>query len=158
MVTTRNRTFGEEFLQVAIPTNGPARVVVAEDELLVREGVCEILSREGFDIIVSTEDGEIAQAAIHQEAPHLAVLGIDSASFESAWNAQPVTARERTALVAIASGQELSARVGQAESAGAAALLAKPVSRAEFAPAVHIALARFLCRTSDSAPQNRRAS
>jgi AmiR/NasT family two-component response regulator len=133
-------------------------VVVAEDELSVREGVCEILTREGFEVITSTDSGAEASDAITAGVPQLAVMGIDSAAFPRAWEAQSESIRSATALVALTSGDDVEATVRKAEDVGASALLARPVLRSEFAPAVHIALARFLYGPSNLAPQDREAS
>lgn len=125
-------------------TPGPARVVVSDREPSVREGVCNILVEEGFEVSLSTGDALTAGRTIADNHPELAILGLDGEGFGGAWQVEDMSMTDEVALVALSSTTVDSVVIAQ--TAGAVALLPKPVSRAEFAPAVHIALARFLQR------------
>jgi len=53
-----------------------SRVVVAEDDVLLREGIASLLDREGFDVVGTAGDPEALKTLVREEAPDLAILDI----------------------------------------------------------------------------------
>ena len=58
------------------PTNTLPRVVVAEDEALIRLDLVEMLEDNGYDVVAAVSDGEAALAAVREHRPDLAVFDV----------------------------------------------------------------------------------
>jgi response regulator NasT len=121
--------------------SAPRRVVVAEDESLIRLDIVETLRDNGFDVVGEAGDGETAVALAKELRPDLVVMdvkmpkldGISAAEQLSADNVAPVV------LLTAFSQQEL---VERATEAGALAYVVKPFNQNDLLPAIEIALAR----------------
>ena len=119
----------------------PRRVVVAEDESLIRLDIVEILRDNGFDVVGEAGDGETAVALARELRPDLVVMdvkmpkldGISAAEQLGADNVAPVV------LLTAFSQKEL---VDRATEAGALAYVVKPFTQNDLLPAIEIALAR----------------
>src|SRR6478609_6581208 len=59
-----------------VSTSPPTRVVVADDDVLLREGLASLLERSGFDVVARAGDGETAIRACHEHQPELLVIDI----------------------------------------------------------------------------------
>ncbi|MFD1812909.1 ANTAR domain-containing response regulator [Rhodococcus gannanensis] len=126
------------------PENRPAprRVVVAEDETLIRMDLVEMLREEGYDVVGEAEDGQRAVELAEEHKPDLVIMdvkmprrdGIDAASEIAAKRIAPVV------ILTAFSQREL---VERARDAGAMAYLVKPFSKADLVPAVELAASRF---------------
>ncbi len=119
-----------------------ARVVVAEDEAIVRLDLREILEEEGFDVVGETGRGDEALQLIRQLNPDLAILDIKMPGLDGLSVAREVAPERRTAVLILTAFSQRSA-IEEARDAGAMAYLIKPFQRSELVPAVHVALARF---------------
>jgi response regulator NasT len=121
--------------------SAPRRVVVAEDESLIRLDIVETLRDNGFDVVGEAGDGETAVALAKELRPDLVVMdvkmpkldGISAAEQLSADNVAPVV------LLTAFSQKEL---VERATEAGALAYVVKPFNQNDLLPAIEIALAR----------------
>lgn len=119
----------------------PRRVVVAEDESLIRLDIVETLRDNGFDVVGEAGDGETAVALAKELRPDLVVMdvkmpkldGISAAEQLSDDNIAPVV------LLTAFSQKEL---VERATEAGALAYVVKPFNQNDLLPAIEIALAR----------------
>ena len=116
------------------------RVVVAEDESLIRMDVVETLREHGFDVVAEVGDGALALAAVIEHKPDLVVMDIKMPNMDG------ITAAKRMAelkipvvLLTAFSQKEL---VEQAAEAGAMAYVVKPFTPTDLIPAVEIALSR----------------
>ncbi len=120
----------------------PRRVVVAEDETLIRMDLVEMLREEGYDVVGEAEDGQRAVELAEEHKPDLVIMdvkmprrdGIDAASEIAAKRIAPVV------ILTAFSQREL---VERARDAGAMAYLVKPFSKADLVPAVELAASRF---------------
>lgn len=116
------------------------RVVVAEDESLIRMDIVETLRDHGFDVVAEAGDGEEAIAKCEELKPNLVVMDIKMPNMDG------ITAAKRLAelkipvvLLTAFSQKEL---VEQAAEAGAMAYVVKPFTPTDLIPAVEIALCR----------------
>ncbi|RVW09181.1 response regulator [Prescottella agglutinans] len=118
------------------------RVVVAEDEALIRLDLVEMLREEGYDVVGEAGDGQRAVELAEELRPDLVIMdvkmprrdGIDAASEIAAKRIAPVV------ILTAFSQREL---VERARDAGAMAYLVKPFSKADLVPAVELAASRF---------------
>ncbi len=121
--------------------SAPRRVVVAEDESLIRLDIVEILRDNGFDVVGEAGDGETAVALATELRPDLVIMdvkmpqldGISAAERLHKANIAPVV------LLTAFSQKEL---VERASEAGALAYVVKPFTPNDLLPAIEIALAR----------------
>ena len=122
-------------------SSAPRRVVVAEDESLIRLDIVEILRDNGFDVVGEAGDGETAVALATELRPDLVIMdvkmpqldGISAAEKLHKGNIAPVV------LLTAFSQKEL---VERASEAGALAYVVKPFTPNDLLPAIEIALAR----------------
>ena len=117
------------------PSNTPARrVIVAEDETLIRLDIVEILTGEGYDVVGEADNGEKAVALATELKPDLVLMdGITAAE-------QIVKARIAPVVLLTAFSQK--ELVERAREAGAMAYVVKPFTPADLIPAIEIALSR----------------
>lgn len=132
----------EEAQPQAGPTRVPRRVLVAEDEVLIRLDLVEMLTEEGYDVVGEAGDGQQAVDLAVEHKPDLVIMdvkmpvrdGIDAASEIAAKRIAPVV------ILTAFSQREL---VERARDAGAMAYLVKPFSQADLVPAIELATSRF---------------
>ena len=116
------------------------RVVVAEDESLIRMDVVETLREHGFDVIAEVADGALAVAAVIEHKPDLVVMDIKMPNMDGLTAAeQMVDQKVAIVLLTAFSQKEL---VDRANQAGAMAYVVKPFTPNDLMPAVEIALSR----------------
>jgi AmiR/NasT family two-component response regulator len=116
------------------------RVVVAEDESLIRMDVVETLREHGFDVVAEVGDGALAVAAVIEHKPDLVVMDIKMPNMDGLTAAEEM-AGHKVAIVLLTafSQKEL---VDRANQAGAMAYVVKPFTPNDLMPAVEIALSR----------------
>lgn len=116
------------------------RVVVAEDESLIRMDVVETLREHGFDVVAEVGDGALALAAVIEHKPDLVVMDIKMPNMDGLTAAEQM-AGHKVAIVLLTafSQKEL---VDRANQAGAMAYVVKPFTPNDLMPAVEIALSR----------------
>jgi AmiR/NasT family two-component response regulator len=116
------------------------RVVVAEDESLIRMDVVETLREHGFDVVAEVGDGALALAAVIEHKPDLVVMDIKMPNMDGLTAAEQM-AEYKVAIVLLTafSQKEL---VDRANQAGAMAYVVKPFTPNDLMPAVEIALSR----------------
>ncbi len=124
-------------------TPNPApRVVIAEDEALIRLDLAEMLAEEGYDVVGQAEDGETAVALAEELRPDLVILDIKMPRLDGIAAAQRVAAL-RIAPVVILTAFSQRDLVEQARDAGAMAYVVKPFSMTDLVPAIEMAVSRF---------------
>ena len=116
------------------------RVVVAEDESLIRMDVVETLRENGFEVVAEVGDGALALAAVIEHKPDLVVMDIKMPNMDGLTAAEQM-AEHKVAVVLLTafSQREL---VDRANQAGAMAYVVKPFTPNDLLPAVEIALSR----------------
>ena len=128
---------------IAGPTGtAPRRVVIAEDEALIRLDLAVMLREEGYQVVGEAGDGQEAVDLAESLRPDLVIMdvkmprrdGIDAAAEIAAKRIAPVV------LLTAFSQRDL---VEKARDAGAMAYLVKPFSISDLVPAIEVALSRF---------------
>jgi response regulator NasT len=118
------------------------RVVIAEDEAIIRLDLKETLQEEGYEVVGETGRGDEAIELVRQLAPDVTILDIKMPGLDGL-SAARVVAGERLSAVVILTAFSQRDLVDQAREAGALAYLVKPFQRNELVPAVEMALGRF---------------
>jgi response regulator NasT len=120
----------------------PTRVVIAEDEAIIRLDLKETLEEEGYDVVGETGRGDEAIDLVRRLEPDLAILDIKMPGLDGLAAAREISA-ERKAAVLILTAFSQRDLIEQARDAGALAYLVKPFQKSELIPAVEVALGRF---------------
>jgi response regulator NasT len=125
------------------PTPGAkTRVIVAEDESLIRIDIVEILTDNGFDVVGEAADGEKAVALAEELRPDIVVMDVKMPLLDGISAAEILTKRHIAPVVLLTafSQREL---VERAAEAGALAYVVKPFTPNDLIPAIDIALTRY---------------
>jgi response regulator NasT len=120
----------------------PIRVVIAEDEAIIRLDLKETLQEEGYDVVGETGRGDEAVDLVRRLMPDLAILDIKMPGLDGLSAAKEIS-EERTAAVLILTAFSQRDLIERARDAGALAYLVKPFQKSELIPAVEVALGRF---------------
>ena len=120
----------------------PRRVVVAEDESLIRLDIVEILRDNGFDVVGEAGDGETAVQLATELRPDLVVMDVRMPQLDGIKAAERLT-KAHIAPVVLLTAFSQKELVEQASEAGALAYVVKPFTPADLLPAIEIALARY---------------
>src|SRR5215212_4619574 len=118
------------------------RVVVAEDEVLIRMDLAEMLSEEGYDVVGQAGDGASAVDLAEQLRPDLVILDVKMPVLDGIAAAERI-ASQRIAPVVILTAFSQRELVERARDAGAMAYLVKPFSASDLVPAIEMAMSRF---------------
>ena len=118
------------------------RVLIAEDEALIRLDLREMLIEEGYDVVGEVGDGEAALRLAEQLRPDLVILDIKMPIMDGLTAAENI-AGSRLAPVVILTAFSQRDLVERARAAGAMAYLVKPFQKSDLVPAIEIAAARF---------------
>jgi response regulator NasT len=131
-----------------VPTPDPAgepaprrRVVVAEDESLIRMDLVEMLAEEGYDVVGEAADGAAAVELATTLRPDLVILDVRMPVLDGISAAERIVA-DGIAPVVILTAFSQREIVERARDAGAMAYLVKPFGKGDLVPAVELALAR----------------
>lgn len=122
--------------------SSPPRVVIAEDEALIRLDLAEMLEEEGYQVVGQAGDGEQAVALVEQHRPDLVVLDVKMPKLDGISAASHIAER-RIAPVVILTAFGQRDLVERARDAGAMAYLVKPFSKTDLVPAIEMARSRF---------------
>jgi len=118
------------------------RVLIAEDEALIRLDLREMLVEEGYDVVGEAADGETAVRLAEESRPDLVILDIKMPIMDGLAAAEKI-AGARIAPVVILTAFSQRELVERARAAGAMAYLVKPFQKSDLVPAIEIALSRF---------------
>ena len=121
---------------------GRRRVVVAEDEALIRLDLVEMLGEEGYEVVGEAGDGERAVELAEEQRPDLVVLDVKMPRLDGIAAAERI-AEQRIAPVVILTAFSQRDLVERARDAGAMAYLVKPFTKADLVPAIEMAMSRF---------------
>ncbi|HEU0241298.1 MAG TPA: response regulator [Micromonosporaceae bacterium] len=118
------------------------RVLIAEDEALIRLDLAEMLTEEGYDVVAEAGDGEAAVRLAEEHRPDLIILDIKMPIMDGLAAAERIAATRIAPIIVLTafSQREL---VDRAREAGAMAYLVKPFQKSDLVPAIEIALSRF---------------
>jgi response regulator NasT len=118
------------------------RVVIAEDEAIIRLDLKETLEEEGYEVVGETGRGDEAIELVRQLGPDIAILDIKMPGMDGITAAREISGA-RLAAVLILTAFSQRDLIERARDAGALAYLVKPFQRTELIPAVEVALGRF---------------
>ncbi len=121
--------------------SNPVRVVLAEDEAIIRLDLKEILEEEGYEVVADTGRGDEVVDLVRTHAPDLAILDIKMPGKDGLTAAKEI-AEERLAAVLILTAFSQHDLVEQARDAGVLAYLVKPFQKSDLLPAIEMALGR----------------
>ncbi|MEX0427524.1 ANTAR domain-containing response regulator [Nocardioides sp. DS6] len=124
------------------PTPAPRTVVIAEDEVLIRMDLKEMLTEEGYDVVGEAGDGQTAIDLATEKRPDLVILDVKMPVLDGISAAEAI-ARQRLAPVVMLTAFSQRDLVERARDAGAMAYLVKPFSVTDLVPAIELAMSRF---------------
>jgi response regulator NasT len=123
-------------------SNEPTRVLIAEDEALIRLDLKEMLEEEGYVVVGEVGDGQAAVDQARELRPDLVVLDVQMPVLDGLSAAEQIAA-SRIAPVIVLTAFSQRELVERARDAGAMAYLVKPFSKADLVPAIEVAVGRF---------------
>ncbi|HZJ26633.1 MAG TPA: response regulator [Acidimicrobiia bacterium] len=118
-----------------------ARVVIAEDEAIIRLDLKELLEEEGYEVVGETGRGDEAIELVRDLRPDIALLDIKMPGLDGLQATRHI-AKERLAAVLILTAFSQRDLVEQARDAGAIGYIVKPFQKSDLIPAIEVALAR----------------
>ena len=121
---------------------GGLRIVVAEDEALIRLDLAEMLAELGYDVVGQASDGEQAVALVHEHRPDVVIMDVKMPVLDGISAAEQI-GKERIAPVIMLTAFSQKELVERARDAGVMAYIVKPFTQADLAPAVDIATSRW---------------
>jgi AmiR/NasT family two-component response regulator len=120
----------------------PLRVVIAEDEAIIRMDLRETLQEEGYDVVGETGRGDQAVELVRDLQPDLAILDIKMPGMTGLEAAAIINAEKICGVLMLTAFSQREV-VEQARDAGALAFLVKPFQRSDLVPAIEVAMGRF---------------
>ena len=120
----------------------PTRVVVAEDEAIIRLDLKETLEEEGYEVVAETGRGDEAVELVRMHAPDVAILDIKMPGLDGLSAAREIAGERRAAVVILTAFSQRDL-IERARDAGALAYLVKPFQKSDLLPAIEVALGRF---------------
>jgi AmiR/NasT family two-component response regulator len=120
----------------------PTRILIAEDEALIRLDLREMLEEEGYEVVGEAGDGETALRLARDLRPDLTVMDIKMPGLDGLTAAERIT-EEHLSPVLILTAFSQKDLVERAAQTGAMAYLVKPFQKSDLVPAIDIAVARY---------------
>jgi two-component system, response regulator PdtaR len=120
----------------------PTRVVIAEDEAIIRLDLKETLEEEGYEVVGETGRGDEAIDLVRQLEPDVCILDIKMPGLDGLSATREITGHELAAVLILTAFSQRDL-IDQAVDAGAMAYLVKPFQRSELIPAIELAIGRF---------------
>ena len=118
------------------------RVVIAEDEAIIRMDLRETLEEEGYVVVGETGRGDAVVDLIREHTPDLAILDIKMPGADGLEAARTIN-NERLCGVLMLTAFSQREVVEEARDAGALAFLVKPFQKSDLIPAIEVAMGRF---------------
>jgi len=115
------------------------RILVAEDETIIRLDLVEMLTEAGYEVIAQAENGAVAVELAKQHKPDLAILDVKMPEMDGITAAEQIILLAPVLMLTAFSQRELVAR---ARNAGVMAYVVKPFSINDLVPAIEIAISR----------------
>jgi len=135
-----------------LPAKPAHRIVVAEDEAIIRLDLVEMLTGAGYEVVGEGANGEEAIALVKELKPDLAILDVKMPILDGISAAEQIISECAVLMLTAFSQREL---VDRARDAGVMAYVVKPFSISDLVPAIEIAISRHLqMRTLDDQLQN----
>ena len=119
--------------------SAPVRILVAEDEALIRMDLVEMLQEAGYDVVAQATNGEEAIALATEHQPDLAILDVKMPVLDGISAAEKIISIAPVLMLTAFSQKEL---VDRARDAGVMAYVVKPFTIGDLVPAIEIAISR----------------
>ena len=118
------------------------RIVVAEDEAIIRLDLVETLREEGYEVVADTGRGDTAIDLVREHKPDVAIFDIKMPGQDGLEAARAVSAEKICPVVMLTAFSQREV-IEQARDAGALAYLVKPFQKTDLVPAIELAIGRF---------------
>ena len=119
-----------------------ARIVIAEDEAIIRMDLREMLEEEGYEVVGEAADGDEAIRLAEQLRPDLVILDIVMPETDGLTAAEHIVEQELAAVLILTAFSHRD-KVARATRAGVMAYLVKPFDKADLVPAIEVAVQRW---------------
>ena len=120
----------------------PKKVLIAEDEALIRLDLVELLTEEGFEVVGQAADGEEAVKLARELEPDLIIMDVKMPGMDGITAAE-IIGEERIAPILMLTAFSERELVERARDAGVMGYLVKPFGANEVVPAIEVAIGRF---------------
>lgn len=120
----------------------PLRILIAEDEALIRTDLAEMLAEQGYDVVGQASDGQQAVALAEQLRPDLAIFDVKMPVMDGLAAAEAV-GNQRICPVIMLTAFSQKELVERARDAGVMAYVVKPFSASDVLPAIEVAASRW---------------
>ena len=120
----------------------PIRIVVAEDEAIIRLDLVETLQEEGYVVVADTGRGDTAIELVREHKPDVAIFDIKMPGLDGLAAARVVSDEKICPVVMLTAFSQREV-IEQARDAGALAYLVKPFQKTDLVPAIELAIGRF---------------
>ena len=127
---------------VSLGQKRPKKVLIAEDEALIRLDLVELLTEEGFEVVGQAADGEEAVKLARELEPDLIIMDVKMPGMDGITAAE-IIGEERIAPILMLTAFSQSELVERARDAGVMGYLVKPFGASEVVPAIEVAIGRF---------------
>ena len=117
------------------------RILVAEDEAIIRLDLKEMLEEEGLDVVAEAADGEAAIRLAREHGPDLVIMDIKMPGMDGLTAAERIVEEDLSAVLILTAFSQKDL-VARAAEAGAMGYLVKPFQKSDLMPAIEVALAR----------------
>ncbi|MEY2967928.1 MAG: hypothetical protein RIQ64_555 [Actinomycetota bacterium] len=118
------------------------RVVIAEDEAIIRLDLRETLEEEGYEVVAEAGRGDTAVELVREHRPDLAILDIKMPGLDGLEASRAIAAEKLCPVVLLTAFSQREI-VEQARDAGALAYIVKPFQKSDLIPAIEVAIGRF---------------
>ena len=118
------------------------RVVIAEDEAIIRLDLREMLEDEGYEVVAETGRGDEAVDLVAKDSPDLCIFDIKRPGMDGLTAARQVSTDRRAAVVILTAFSQRHL-IEQARDAGVLSYLVNPFQREELVSAIEVAMGRF---------------
>ena len=133
---------GEPMRNAPVASGKPVRIIIVDDESLIRLDLREMLTHLGYDVIAEAGDGRSAMDLARKLRPDLMIMDIKMPDVDGITAAEELT-RDQIAPVVLLTAYSDQALVDRAKEAGVVGYVVKPFREAELMPVIELSLARF---------------
>src|SRR3954447_21061852 len=131
-----------QVMQNSPSSRAPHRILIADDESLIRLDLREMLTHLGYEVIAEAGDGRTAVDLAKRMRPDLLIMDIQMPDLDGIAAAEELT-REKIAPVVLLTAYSDQVLVERAREAGVVGYVVKPFREAELMPVIEVAMARF---------------
>lgn len=120
----------------------PARIVVAEDETIIRLDIVETLTAQGYEVVGEADNGQRAIELVEELSPDVVLMDISMPVMDGLSATRSIAERSLAPVVILTAFSQRDL-IDQATQAGAMSYIVKPFSETDLVPAIELAKARF---------------